>query len=388
MGKTTYIVALFLCAVAFFAGLWGGGICFLSLCGIVFLAGLYVLLCMYEGAKRIIRWLGSINWKKLKEHVCIVTESLIQIVVPIVVIVGLFYAGIFIREVTTCMWADILLNLAYVVAGVFIVALLLRPNFSIGDKLALSLNNRLRIKVRSNHLIFKLHDISVELEYKNYDRDMQDTKSYPITIVGNKLTILYGRLNGVAKSSQTFHTQDAFIWYTAREEITCRVRAVHSFSGISYVRERTFTPSDVEWGIYVKGVFRSQAEFYHDDEYTREQCKALTNFSKAVLPASIRYPVDKDVSPIYNIALSAVETLRNAKDLFPDIDGFKDVLDSLKKSIDNESANLKEKGLKQLYKENAIFVKDTRKQRDALTHEVNHFVLHITDRLERQINKS
>ena len=392
MLKIVHIIILFLCAMAFAFGLWGGGIYVPFLFGCCFLGGVYVLSIIGRTMKLLIHKLRLMNWRKVWQKM--LPWGLLS--VQIVGFVGVAFVIVlsFVKNISENQVVNILLSLATVIVGVFATFLLMHPIFTIGEPLALSVNNRLRINVRNNHLFFRLHDVSMELEYSKHDQKTKDVLTSVVKMVGAELFVLRGRCRGTVLSSQTFHTKDAFKWDDSKEELICRVKAVHSISGVSFVREKRFTRSDIQPGEYVNGRFCSRENIYDNDESTRKQYQAIEVFSNAVLPVSILYPIDecesRKVADKLDEALDAIDKLRKNKAVFPQISDYKPVFDKLKKCIDYQgnSKKAKEVGLKQIYEnQNKVLFGEDRKRRDELANEVNRLVLYVSHYLERSMKK-
>lgn len=223
------IIISFLCIHAFIAGLLLDAYCALIFTCVIMGIG-YAL---YFGIQRLIVWmrevdaqyLGNVihnNWRRIGQYLVYITA--------IVILCTSFFVddNSIIKR---------LVPYANVIIGIFITFLVMLPDFEIGDTLALSLNNRLRVNVRNNFLLFKLYNVKVELEYQKYDEKTKDTISWPINMSGENLTALDGRWRGTEKSSQTFHTKNAFIWDDSYDEIICRVQVTHSVSRLIRVKE-------------------------------------------------------------------------------------------------------------------------------------------------------
>lgn len=378
------LILSFLCAVAFADGFFQDMLCALLITGATYCIGCTIYVTI-KVVKSFIRLITRIEWRKLQNLVSFNWRRYGQYAVYLLVF-GILIASFFIERDNPI---NKIVPYANVIIGVFITFLVMRPNFEIGDILASSVNNRLRINVRNNYFLFRLYDISVELEFQRYDEKTQDTITWPIKIVDGGLTILYGKCWGSAKSSQTFHTEKAFVWDDSYPEITCRVKATHSISRLTRVKEKTYRIQDVKPGEYVSGIFTNLSDIYNNDSRTNRQLKAISDFSTAVLPVSLRYSADefarRGLQDKFELALHEIDKLENANSIFQNILDYHDIFEKLRKDVANDDEQ--DKGLLQIYKNNKILYADMRERRNTLTSEINMLVMFISNNLEQQLSR-
>lgn len=393
MIKLGKILFWFICLLALFVGIFGSCIIYgFSLSFVVSVVFAHYLMKFLKLlpliAKLVIEWI-KMSWRKVWEWIkenCLVTFQYAVYIVVIIILIFTFCKEehSYVRRFTPYV---------NVIVGVFVTFLVMRPDFKIEDTLALSVNNRLRINIKNKFFFFRLHNVSVELEFEKFDDKTQDTQSWPVKMVAPSLQVLYGRYRGNAKSSQTFHTQEAFVWNDDFTKLKCRVSATHAVSRITRIKEKTFRLQDIMCGEYVKGAFVSQDQRYITDAKTQKQLNAISIFSRKVLPASLNYPIDeyeiRQIDKKYETAIGAIKELRKEQELFQNINDYDTLFDQLEKDISCQDAtNADDYGLLQIYTNNKILYGKTRERRDKLTKDVNSLVLIVSHYLERQIRKN
>ena len=209
-------------------------------------------------------------------------------------------------------FSSLFINIAGGLVGLFCIYVLLRPKFNLDPILAITPNNRLRVRVSNSFFLIKLYNIKVELFYYKYEETLKDEEQIPINMDNNStLSILYGRYKGEVQSSYVFHTKDGIIKeYSDFTGILCRVTATHAISNITSSRDYKFlfdNDKEIVYGNFIGTEF--VPEVNNKSMEMIQKYNEIHKISNAILKSTIEY---KDISKARE---STKESLTQALDL-------------------------------------------------------------------------
>ena len=143
--------------------------------------------------------------------------------------------------------------------GIWVIYLVLRPKLKIYPTLALIENKEGKLygKVLIQNTNFTdLFDLRIVLQGCFLD-ESGCTKSYEIEVENDEIAILRNKSCNRNENSYAWHTsKNIHDILTAFDYIRCRVIATHSMSGIHFVTEQHFKPSD-----WCKGDYNNKNKF-------------------------------------------------------------------------------------------------------------------------------
>lgn len=245
---------------------------------------------------------------------------------------------------TTCLYTFISnhpfsIGVASGLLGVFAAFWLLGARFTISPELVVNENNKLLVQVRNDFFMFKVIDMTIEMDFIRYERGGKDVRTQRIKLNKSNLSVLYGRCYGPSKCHYTFHTADPFIWNSKYDEIRCRVTGLMEISNIKRIKEVFYTPQQLKPGDFVDGKYVAQKCLYSTrtsqiwSKEIESMCKYVRNSNESVSRA-IEYSSLADRQQILvdiDTAYEQVKILQTSelKELFPCLEENQDAVRTL-----------------------------------------------------------
>ena len=263
-----------------------------------------------------------------------------------------------------------------------------RPKFAISDTLIWTNTNRLKVTVSNKFFFFKLTDISIEMDFIREEREGRDIRTKKIEMNKDDVSILYGRLAGLGKSSTyIFHSADGFVWDDKYDKIRCRVTAVHHISGIKRTKEEIFKFDQLKRGKLQDGKFISQVEMYTlpgQETWIPEVGRMLNKLQRvceemsyAITPMGFSEKtkmlerIDKSLATVSSLESNELQTM------FPCLKNNADTIAHL-------TAQLVE--LQNLYKTKKNLNPENKEKRNKLIDDISKYIVFLGDQMEKDVN--
>ena len=263
-----------------------------------------------------------------------------------------------------------------------------RPQFDISNTLIWTNTNRLQVSVSNNFFFSKLTDISIEMDFIREERDGRDIRTKKIEMNKDDVSILYGCLAGIGKSSTyLFHSASGFVWNDKYDKIRCRVTAVHHMSGIKRIKEAFFTQDQLKRGKLQDGQFISQVNMYTlpGQETCAPEIESMCHKLQAVCE-EISYaviPVDfskkAEIIERIDISLKTTSTLEyeELQTMFPCLKNNADTIEHL-------ATKLAE--LQNFYKTKKNLNPENKAKRKELIDDISKYIVFLGDQMNRDID--
>lgn len=338
-------------------------------------------------SKKFLAYIKTLNIEMLKYKVESLKWGALGLLV-VAIIIGIVwwtgYCSITTAETNRCWlngFSSLLINIAGGLVGLFCIYVLLRPKFKLDPVLAITPNNRLRVRVSNSFFFIKLYNIKVELFYYKYEETLKDEEQIPINMdKDSTLSILYGRYKGEVQSSYVFHTKDGIIKeYSDFTGILCRVTATHAISNITSSRDYKFlfdNDKEIVYGNFIGTEF--VPEVNNKSMEMIQKYNEIHKISNVILKSTIEF---KDISKARE---STKESLTQALDLV-NMQSVFSRLSEITSTLMSMINNLRD--LSTLYNSEPYITPEIRDKRKPLLERINRNMVFIARQMQYSIEK-